>query len=101
MHLLHLPLPALDVHRSQRFYARYFGFPADPRGAAWSGRGRTTHRGRVRADFRTADVVTPPEPCVSVSEPRMRVRWAAPGARLAADQVRIAGQYAAPSKVRW
>jgi catechol 2,3-dioxygenase-like lactoylglutathione lyase family enzyme len=32
-HLLHLSLPVRDVHRSQHFYARYFGFRAEDAGA--------------------------------------------------------------------
>jgi catechol-2,3-dioxygenase len=43
-HLLHLSLPVRDVHRSQHFHARYFGFRAEDAGAV------RAHLARLAAD---------------------------------------------------
>jgi catechol 2,3-dioxygenase-like lactoylglutathione lyase family enzyme len=61
MHLLHLCLPVRDGHRSQDFYARYFGFAADLGAQREAGEVALRNADGFEPTLRTHDVVTLPD----------------------------------------
>jgi catechol 2,3-dioxygenase-like lactoylglutathione lyase family enzyme len=99
MHLLHLCLPVRDGHRSQDFYARYFGFAADLGAQPEAGEVALRNADGFELTLRTHDVVTLPHGLHFGFRTEDAGTVRACLARLAADKVPIAGHYEAPEKV--
>jgi catechol 2,3-dioxygenase-like lactoylglutathione lyase family enzyme len=99
MHLFYLCLPVRDVHRSQNFYARYFGFGADPGAQPEPGEVALRNADGFELTLRTDEIVTLPHGLHFGFRTEKAGAARACRARLAADNVPIAGEYEAPSKV--